>query len=106
MYGESLTVSHILHLADEHFYWYSRAHHIALDGYAAMMSMRRAAELYVAAIDGVEAPQRQVIDPERILQGDADYRSSARFGRDRDYWQQQVQNLPPVVGLAPRLTAP
>ncbi|MDF3312903.1 AMP-binding protein, partial [Rhodococcus sp. T2V] len=106
MYGESLTVSHILHLADEHCYWYSRAHHIALDGYAAMMSMRRAAELYVAAIDGIEAPQRQVIDPERIQLEDAEYRSSARFGRDRDYWQHQVQNLPPVVGLAPRLTAP
>ncbi|MFF2113555.1 amino acid adenylation domain-containing protein [Rhodococcus koreensis] len=106
MYGESLIVSHILHLADEHFCWYSRAHHIALDGYAAMMSMRRAAELYVAAIDGNDAPGRPVIDPERILLEDAEYRSSSRFGRDRDFWQHQVQNLPPVVGLAPRLTAP
>ncbi len=95
MYGESLIVSHILQLADEHFYWYSRAHHIALDGYAAMMSMRRAAELYVAAIDGVEAPQRQMIDPEQIVQEDAEYRSSPRFGRDRDYWHRQVLELPP-----------
>ncbi|ABG99591.1 non-ribosomal peptide synthetase (plasmid) [Rhodococcus jostii RHA1] len=106
MYGESLIVSHILHLADEHYYWYSRAHHIALDGYAAMMSMRRAAELYVTAIDGIDAPQRQVIDPERILLEDADYRASPRFGRDRDYWQHQVRELPPVVSLSPQTAAP
>ncbi|PBC47295.1 non-ribosomal peptide synthetase [Rhodococcus sp. ACPA1] len=106
MYGESLIVSHILQLADEHFYWYSRAHHIALDGYAAMMSMRRAAELYVAAIDGVEAPQRQMIDPEQIVQEDADYRSSPRFGRDRDYWHRQVLELPPVVSLSPHTAPP
>ena len=106
MYGESLIVSHILHLADEHFYWYSRAHHIALDGYAAMMSMRRAAELYVAAIDGIDAPQRPVIDPERIMQEDAEYRSSPRFGRDRDYWQHQVHELPPVVSLSPQTAPP
>ncbi|NDV05043.1 amino acid adenylation domain-containing protein [Rhodococcus sp. IEGM 248] len=106
MYGESLIVSHILQLADEHFYWYSRAHHIALDGYAAMMSMRRAAELYVAAIDGIEAPQRQVIDLEQIVQEDAEYRSSPRFGRDRDYWQHQVQKLPPVVSLTSHTAPP
>ncbi|GCE40865.1 non-ribosomal peptide synthetase [Rhodococcus wratislaviensis] len=106
MYGESLIVSHILQLADEHFYWYSRAHHIALDGYAAMMSMRRAAELYVAALDGADAPQRRVIDAERLVQEDAEYRASSRFGRDRDYWQHQVQNLPPAVSLTSQTAPP
>jgi amino acid adenylation domain-containing protein len=106
MYGESLIVSRILQLDDEHFYWYSRAHHIALDGYAAMMSMRRAAELYVAALDGIGAPRREVIDPERIAQEDAEYRSSPRFGRDRDYWQHQMQTLPPVVSLTSQTAPP
>ena len=102
MYGESLVQSTILQVGDERAYWYSRAHHIAMDGYAAMMLMRRTAELYVAGIDGDRPPEFRTIDPGRIAADDADYRSSPRFDRDRAYWRAQVRDLPPIVGLSGR----
>lgn len=106
MYDRSLIVSCILQLADEHYYWYSRAHHIALDGYAAMMLMSRTAELYVSAVDGIEPPSRRVVGPGQILEEDAAYRASTRFDRDRDYWHEQDRDLPSVVSLSGRATLP
>ena len=104
MYGESLVLSTILQVGAERTYWYSRAHHVAMDGYAAMMLMRRTAELYVAGIDGDRPPEFRTVDPGRIAADDADYRSSPRFERDRAYWRAQVRDLPPMVGLSGRRT--
>ncbi len=102
MYDGPLLTSHILQLGDEHYYWYSRAHHIASDGYAAMMLMSRTAELYVAAVEGREPPDCRAVGPERVIQEDAAYRTSTRFVRDRDYWREQGSDLPSVVGLSGR----
>ncbi|MCQ4121178.1 non-ribosomal peptide synthetase [Rhodococcus tibetensis] len=106
MYGGPLLVSHILQLGDEHYYWYSRAHHIASDGYAAMMLMSRTADLYVAAVEGRDPPDCRIVGPERLVQEDAAYRASTRFVRDRDYWREQGSDLPPVVGLSRRAARP
>lgn len=89
MYDGPLLVSHILRLGDDHYYWYSRAHHIVSDGYAAMMLMSRTAELYVAAVEGREPPDCRIEGPERLVREDATYRASTRFARDRDYWREQ-----------------
>ncbi|TQC46032.1 amino acid adenylation domain-containing protein [Rhodococcus sp. WS4] len=99
MYGPALVVSTILRVADDRLFWYSRAHHIAMDGYAAMMLMRRTAELYVAGIGDELPPQRTAVDPERIVREEADYRSSPRFECDRAYWRRQVRDLPPADRL-------
>ncbi|MFC9552486.1 amino acid adenylation domain-containing protein [Rhodococcus sp. NPDC056960] len=106
IYGPSLVLSTIVRVSDDRMFWYTRAHHIAMDGYAAMMLMRRTAELYVAGIDDEAPPERRVVDPERIVREDAEYRSSPRFERDRAYWRRRIHDLPPADRTFREVTAP
>ncbi len=99
---DALAVSAILRVDDRHYYWYSRVHHIALDGYGAMTLMQRIAELYTAAVAGVEAPPLRVLDLAQIVEIDAAYRNSDRFEADRRYWAERTSGLPEPASLAGR----
>ncbi|UZG58623.1 amino acid adenylation domain-containing protein [Rhodococcus opacus] len=99
---DALAVSAILRVGDRHCYWYSRVHHIALDGYGAMTLMQRIAELYTAAVAGVEAPPLRVLDLAQIVEIDAAYRNSDRFEADRRYWAERTSGLPEPASLAGR----
>ncbi|MDF3313049.1 AMP-binding protein, partial [Rhodococcus sp. T2V] len=97
-----LAVSAVLRIGDRHFYWYSRIHHIALDGYGAMNMVQRIAELYSAAVAGVDAPPLRVLDLAQIVELDAAYRNSDRFEADRRYWAERTMGLPEPASLAGR----
>uniref|UniRef100_UPI000A6EFA1C amino acid adenylation domain-containing protein n=1 Tax=Rhodococcus opacus TaxID=37919 RepID=UPI000A6EFA1C len=99
---DALAVSAVLRVGDRHYYWYSRVHHIALDGYGAMTLMQRIAELYTAAAAGGEAPPLRVLDLAQIVEIDAAYRNSDRFGADRRYWAERTSGLPEPASLAGR----
>ncbi len=53
---DRLSVSVLLRIADDRWFWYTRAHHIALDGVGAATMLYRVADLYNAAVEGREPP--------------------------------------------------
>ncbi|WP_198289406.1 non-ribosomal peptide synthetase [Rhodococcus sp. AW25M09] len=77
----------VLRVGDDRVFWYTRAHHIALDGYASMKVLERAAALYAAAHDGVEPAQIEPTTPEALLAEDERYRTSSRARRDLAHWE-------------------
>ncbi|WP_415972526.1 amino acid adenylation domain-containing protein [Rhodococcus sp. 077-4] len=77
----------LLRIGDERVLWYTRAHHIALDGYSSMKVLERAADLYAAMQDGVEPPRIDPTTPAALLAEDERYRVSARARRDRAHWE-------------------
>ncbi len=99
---DALALSSVLRVGDRHCYWYSRIHHIALDGYGAMTLMQRIAELYSASVAGVDAPPLRVLDPAQIVEIDSAYRNSDRFEADRRYWAERTSGLPEPTRLAGR----
>ncbi|WP_420753646.1 condensation domain-containing protein, partial [Rhodococcus sp. O3] len=48
---DHLCESTLLRVGDEHYLWYSRIHHIALDGHGAATMVGRVASLYTAAVE-------------------------------------------------------
>ncbi|MDV8058219.1 amino acid adenylation domain-containing protein [Rhodococcus sp. IEGM 1343] len=76
-----------LRVGDDRVFWYTRAHHIALDGYASMKVLERAAALYAAASDGVEPAAIDPTTPTELVAEDERYRTSTRARRDRAHWQ-------------------
>lgn len=76
----------VLRVGDERVFWYTRAHHIALDGYSSMKVLERAAALYAAAQDGVEPELIDPTTPATLVAEDERYRTSERACRDQDYW--------------------
>ena len=77
----------VLRVGDDRVFWYTRAHHIALDGYASMKVLERAAALYAAASCGVEPEPMNHTSPAALLAEDERYRASARARRDRAHWE-------------------
>ena len=92
----------VLQLADDHFYWYSCIHHIALDGYAAVLFIKRSLDLYSAAVTGADMAVPAIADLTAINDAEDAYRASARFRKDRDYWAEKAADLPAPVTLATR----
>ncbi|MGW0180861.1 amino acid adenylation domain-containing protein, partial [Nocardia sp. NPDC003345] len=101
-----LVVSAALHLGEDHWYWYSRAHHVALDGYGAMNNMNRVAELYTAYALRSEAPPSKAADLRDLYQQEIAYRDSARFHTDKQHWAERVAGLEEGTTLTGRSAAP
>ncbi|WP_338604197.1 amino acid adenylation domain-containing protein [Saccharopolyspora sp. SCSIO 74807] len=89
-------------LTDQHWFWYQRIHHVAIDGYGFSIVMRRVAEVYSALAAGQPVgatpfePLRALLDAER------EYRESAKFERDAEFWREHLADAPAPVGLASR----
>ena len=97
---DPLWVSALLKASDDCYFWYQRAHHIVYDGYGGGLVARRLAELYTAYTRG-EAPEpRCFCTVEAMVEAEGTYRNSDRFHRDREYWQQQLAQLPEAVTLS------
>ncbi|MFZ2177333.1 MAG: condensation domain-containing protein, partial [Rhodococcus sp. (in: high G+C Gram-positive bacteria)] len=94
-----LVVSAVLHVGENRWLWYARAHHLVLDGYAAMMLITRAAELYEAALSGRQPPPPDHADAAAAALEDRRYQESSRRSRDRDFWAEQTTDLPDPVSL-------
>ena len=83
----------VLRIGDRRYFWYNRVHHLALDGFAAATFMTRIAELYTAAVDGVEPSPSLASDLRKVYDVEMEYRGSKRFADDREYWAQQIEGI-------------
>jgi amino acid adenylation domain-containing protein len=92
--------SFLLRLADDHYWWYARAHHAVLDGYAAMQLMRRTTDLYRGYLSGEYVVQAHPSGLDGVIAAETTYRASPRYRTDGDYWRAQAARLPPPVSLA------
>ncbi|MFZ2178670.1 MAG: amino acid adenylation domain-containing protein, partial [Rhodococcus sp. (in: high G+C Gram-positive bacteria)] len=83
----------ILQVGEEHYLWYTRIHHVALDGYSGMTMLNRIAALYTAAIEGVEPEPNRALPLRELYDLDTKYRSSSRFENDRAYWAEHIVGI-------------
>ncbi|MFM1722353.1 amino acid adenylation domain-containing protein [Rhodococcus sp. PAM 2766] len=99
---DQLGVSVLLRVGDERWFWYTRAHHIALDGVGAATMLYRTADLYNAAVDGREPPPARAADLDAVNAADVEYLGSKRWRADRDYWAERTSGMPERCSLAER----
>ncbi|WP_043826400.1 non-ribosomal peptide synthetase [Rhodococcus opacus] len=99
---DRLVESSILRVGDEHYLWYSKIHHVALDGYGAMTMLNRIAARYSAEVLGRDLPPGEAADPRHLYDADQQYRSSSRFAADRQFWADRISGLGPGSTLARR----
>ncbi|MGQ4618503.1 condensation domain-containing protein, partial [Nocardia sp. R7R-8] len=93
MTRDRLIASALLQVGDRHYLLYSRIHHVALDGYAAMTMLNRLAELYTAAVQGRPPEPNRAADLRTLYEADRAYRESKRFADDEAYWVQKLAGV-------------
>lgn len=86
--------------AHSRFYFYQRAHHIVLDGFAGGLIVRRIAEIYNARLEGRLPPPSPFSPLRTLVEEEAAYRASKAFERDRKYWLERLESFPEPVSLA------
>ncbi|MGW0327058.1 amino acid adenylation domain-containing protein [Nocardia sp. NPDC003183] len=106
MLNDDLVTSIVFRVGEDHVLWYQRAHHIALDGFAAVTMLHRMTELYNAWVKSEEPASCAAQDLEVIVEQDLAYRGSTRFDNDRNYWLEHLAGAPPAVSLAGRVSKP
>ncbi|MFC9836297.1 amino acid adenylation domain-containing protein [Rhodococcus sp. NPDC127530] len=97
---DRLTVSFLLHVGHDRYFWYSRAHHIAMDGFGSVTMLYRIAALYTAAVHGLPPPASRPVGLRRLHELETDYRNSARRESDRDYWTETMRGVTHASTLA------
>ncbi|KZM73418.1 amino acid adenylation domain-containing protein [Nocardia terpenica] len=103
--GDRLVSAALLRISDDRWFWYSRFHHIVLDGMGALAMAQRTARLYDAAFRGIPAPPSVAGELPRIVDDDVAYRDSDRYRADRDYWREHLAGMADPVSLAGRSAA-
>ncbi|AFA72186.1 putative non-ribosomal peptide synthetase [Gordonia polyisoprenivorans VH2] len=96
----------LLHLADEHFYFYNRAHHLVVDGISGKDAIRSLLDAYTAGLAGEPIADRGPVDFGAPARADAEYRASTRYITDRDYWRDRLADMPIPASLAHRSGPP
>ncbi|WP_085947076.1 non-ribosomal peptide synthetase [Gordonia soli] len=95
----------ILQIADDRTFWYNRAHHIIIDGYAALSIMRRTVDRYNALRRGEQPKDKPPATMAEIVAYEDAYRTSSRRDTDREHWISRVADLPERVTLANAVTS-
>ncbi|MFI5086156.1 MAG: amino acid adenylation domain-containing protein [Actinomycetales bacterium] len=114
---DRLLRTELFRISDDRYFFYQRVHHLMLDGYSAVLVLRRVAELYddLLARDRSTGQDRAGGAPayappspspfrslDDLLADESDYAASRHAAADREFWQQDVAEAEPVSGLADR----
>ncbi|WP_431952930.1 amino acid adenylation domain-containing protein [Nocardia lijiangensis] len=95
-----LVATAIVRVGDRHYLLYCRSHHVAMDGYGAMMIVNRIAALYTAAVQGSTAEPNRAAGIRALYEADRSYRESKRFTDDQTYWVNRLAGVGEELGLA------
>ena len=92
--NNALAVQRLFCLADEHFFWYQRAHHLLLDGWGQSLINTQVAAAYRE--DLLQLP----LDAYGVwLEEDLAYQGSAHEQKDKVFWHEYFVETPVVADL-------
>ncbi|MGW4248224.1 amino acid adenylation domain-containing protein, partial [Nocardia sp. NPDC004722] len=97
---DPLTINVVLRVGDSDWIWYTRGHHIVIDGYGAMNGTTRAAEIYTALENQTEPVVSRATPLATIYADENRYRDTSRFVTDGDYWREQLTGAGEPITLS------
>ncbi|WP_433725976.1 amino acid adenylation domain-containing protein [Nocardia sp. CA-129566] len=105
LFGAGVGISVVIHIGVDHYLWYTRAHHILIDGFGSVTMLYRVAELYNATVRGELAKPGTAASLLEVHEAEMAYRDSTRAQTDARYWREQVAGMPRRCSLV-STTAP
>ncbi|WP_405484330.1 amino acid adenylation domain-containing protein [Nocardia sp. NBC_00511] len=103
--GPDAGISKVIRVGESHHLWYTRAHHILIDGFGSVTMLYRVAELYNAAVRGQTAPPGTAASLSEVHEAELAYRVSTRYAADEHYWRAATAGMPQRCSLV-SATAP
>ncbi|GIJ72982.1 non-ribosomal peptide synthetase [Virgisporangium ochraceum] len=92
----------LLRVGAASYRFYTRGHHIVVDGYSVALLAARVAETYTALLHGRSPGPGPFGGLADLLAEERRYRGSAAFDADRAFWLDRLTGRPAVTGLSDR----
>ena len=89
----------LFRISGERYFWYARNHHLANDGFGGSLVAQRVIAVYNALAAGHKIPEALPSYSE-LLEEEERYRRSSQYMRDREYWQEQLSDVPETITLS------
>ncbi|MFV0309875.1 MAG: amino acid adenylation domain-containing protein [Desertimonas sp.] len=96
----------VMRVADDEVWWYSRAHHLLVDGYAMSLVVERVAGRYGEIVGGSPAPEDGLVGWRHVADLDDAYVASPGHEIDRAYWMSTVADRDPPRSLSELVALP
>ncbi|NNS10147.1 condensation domain-containing protein [Erwinia sp. JH02] len=97
--NDALAAAWLIQLAPERYIWYTRAHHMIIDGFGMALIEHRCAALYRHFLGLAEAGEPLNRFP-AFLDEEMSWQASSRYLKDRRYWRQWLDSDPPLAVLS------
>lgn len=96
--AEPLYRQKIIRLGEKRFLWYFCSHHLLLDGYGTYLLLHQVAQAYRdLSHRRQDAPTPTL---EALIRAESEYKKSAAYQSDRQFWQEASASLPDPTTLA------
>ncbi|WNM31437.1 amino acid adenylation domain-containing protein [Streptomyces sp. Li-HN-5-11] len=79
--------------------WYQRAYHVILDGRSVGLIVGRLSQIYNALLRGGSVEEAALPSSTVLMEAERDYRASADYEADREYWRDVLAGLPEAEGI-------
>jgi glyine---[glycyl-carrier protein] ligase len=86
-------------VSPEWFLWYSRVHHIIIDGFGGWLFSQRVADLYTAKVNNLPNGSSAFSPLQSLLDEERKYYATEQFVRDRQYWLESLAEMPEPVSF-------
>ena len=102
--ADDLLHTELITLSATRHYFYQRVHHLMLDGYSAVLVLKRVAELYNSLLNpGAESAVPAGFGSlAELVDAEEGYAGSGKAAVDRGYWDDELQGATTPAGLAGR----
>ena len=98
--GQPLWHHALLRLDEQHWFWYQRYHHVAVDGFSFPAITRRIAAIYTAWRQGAVPAPTPFTPFSEVVEEYQRYQTSETCARDAAFWREQLTRLPDAATLS------
>lgn len=101
----ALLHTEVIRLSEGRHFFYQRVHHLLLDGYSAVLVLRRVAAVYESLGTATEAAENPILDfsaLNELIADDQQYQGSAAAAADAEFWAAELDGQPAPAGLSGR----
>ncbi|MDM8568876.1 condensation domain-containing protein, partial [Thiotrichales bacterium HSG1] len=85
-YEQPLFQFALFKIADDSYYWFTKYHHVIIDGWGISLIVHRVATAYSNLMTG-EAPTRKSYSYAKFIETDSKYLNSAKYHKHQRFWQ-------------------
>jgi enterobactin synthetase component F len=99
--GQPLAFHQLIQVAESHWYWYQRYHHLVVDGFSFPAITRQIAAIYTSWKNGEPTPESPFTPFAEVVEEYQRYRDSEAYQRDGAFWAEQRKAPSPFRSSTP-----